>query len=70
MQTTCFSGHHVSKVLELPLPFGGVLILGSLDPCQIGVIKAMPFLTSTFILTSFQVGKLCHSVRAHHDPDY
>ena len=44
------------KYPNSPLPFGGVLILGSLDPPQIGVIKAMPFLTSTFILT--------------HDPDY
>jgi len=46
------------------------LILGSLDPRQIGVINAMPFLTSTLILTCFQAIKLSHSVRAHHDPDY
>jgi DNA replication protein DnaC len=30
------------KYCNSPLPFGGVLILGSLDPRQIGVIKAMP----------------------------
>ena len=46
------------------------MILGSLDPRQIGVINAMPFLTSTLILTCFQAIKLSHLVRAHHDPDY
>ena len=58
------------KARNSPLPFGGLLILGSLDPRQIGVINAMPFLTSTLILTCFQAIKLSHSVRAHHDPDY
>jgi len=53
-----------------PLPFGGVLIIGSLDPRQIGVIKAMPLLTSTLILTCIQAVKLSHSVRAHNDPQY
>ncbi len=57
------------KACNSPLPFGGLLILGSLDPRQIGVINAMPFLTSTLILTCFQAIKLSHSVRAHHDPD-
>jgi hypothetical protein len=46
------------------------LILGSLDPRQIGVIKAMPLLMSTLTLTCFQAVKLCHLVRAFHDPDY
>jgi hypothetical protein len=45
------------------------LILRSLDPRQIGVIKAMPLLMSTLILTCFQAVKLCHLVRAFHDPD-
>jgi hypothetical protein len=53
-----------------PLPFGGVLIIGSLDPRQIGVIKAMPLLTSILILTCIQAVKLSHSVRAHNDPQY
>ena len=53
-----------------PLPFGSVLIIGSLDPCQIGVIKAMPLLTSTLILTCIQAVKLSHSVRAHNDAQY
>jgi hypothetical protein len=39
------------KCYNSPLPFGGLLILGSLDPCRIGVIKAMPLLMSTSILT-------------------
>ncbi len=46
------------------------MILGSLDPRQIGVITAMPLLTSTLILTCFQAVKLCHLVRAFYDPDY
>jgi hypothetical protein len=46
------------------------LILGSLYPRQIGVIKAMLLLTSTLTLTCFQAVKLCHLVRAFHDPDY
>jgi hypothetical protein len=45
------------------------LILG-LDPHQIGIVKAMPLLTSTLILTCFQAIKLCHSARAFHDPEY
>ncbi len=52
------------------LPFGGLLILGSLDPHQIGIIKAMLLLMSTLTLTCFQAVKLCHLVRAFHDPDY
>jgi hypothetical protein len=32
-----------------PLPFGGLLILGSLDTSHVGVIKAMLLLTSTLI---------------------
>ncbi len=58
------------KCYNSPLPFGGLLILGSLDPCRIGVIKAMPLLMSTSILTWFQAVKLCHLVRAFHDPEY
>jgi hypothetical protein len=58
------------KHCDSPLPFGGVLILGSLDLHQIGVIKAVPLLTSTQILTCFQAAKLCHFIRAHHDTQY
>jgi hypothetical protein len=58
------------KCRNSPLPFGGLLILGSLDPRQIGAIKAMPLLMSTLILTFFQAVKLCHLVGAFHDPDY
>jgi hypothetical protein len=58
------------KYRNSPLPFGGLLILGSLDPHQIGVIKATPLLTSTIILTCFQAAKLCHLVRSFHNPEY
>jgi len=58
------------KFRNSPLPFGGLLMLGSLNPRQIGVINAMLLLTSTLTLTCFQAVKLCHSVRAYHDPHY
>ncbi len=58
------------KYHNSPLPFDGLLILGSLDPRQIGVIKAMPLLRFTIILTCFQAVKLCHLVRAFHNPEY
>ncbi len=58
------------KYCNSPLPFGGLLILESLDPRQIGIIKAMLLLTSTIILTCFQAVKLCHLVMAFHNPEY
>ena len=51
-------------------PFGGLCILGSLDNEQTGAIKAMPFLTSSLILTSFVMVELRHSVRAHRDSQF
>jgi hypothetical protein len=58
------------KHRDSSLPYSGVLILGSFDPCQIGVIKAMTLLTSTLIFACFQAFKLFNSVRAHHDTQH
>ena len=49
------------------IPFGGVLILCTMDHCQIQPINQLPLLTSTLILTCFHGIKLKHSVRAHGD---
>ena len=52
------------------IPFGGVLILGTMDHTQIQPINLLPFLTSSLVLTSFVAVKLQHSVRAHGDIDF
>ena len=52
------------------IAFGGVLIIGTMDPTQIQPINQLPFLTSTMVLTCFQAVELIHSVRAHGDPDF
>lgn len=51
-------------------PFGGVLILGSMDHAQIQPIKAMPFLLSSLVITTMDMIELRHSVRASSDPDF
>ena len=58
------------KLRNSQLPFGGLLIIGSMDNSQIQPINQLPFLTSSLVLTSFQAIKLEHSVRAHGDPDF
>ena len=52
------------------IPFGGVLILGTMDHTQLGAIDGWPFLLSSHILTDFLMVRLCHSVRAHRDPAF
>ena len=50
------------KLRNSQLPFGGLLILGSMDNSQIQPINQLPFLTSSLVLTSFQAIELKHSV--------
>ena len=50
------------------IPFGGVLIIGTMGPTQIQPINQLPFLTSTMVLTCFKAIELNHSVRSHGDP--
>lgn len=49
------------------IPFGGVLIFGTFDYCQLGAIDGLPFLLSSHILTDFTLIELRHSVRASKD---
>ncbi|MDB4430362.1 GIY-YIG nuclease family protein [bacterium] len=52
------------------IPFGGILILGTMDPTQIQPINQLPFLTSSLMLTCFLMVELKCSVRAHGDTDF
>ena len=58
------------KVRRTELPFGGVLILGTMDHTQLGAIDGWSFLVSSHILTNFTLVQLSHSVRAHGDPPF
>ena len=55
------------KLRNTTTPFGGVLIIGSMDHAQFSAIEGLPFLLSYHILTSFTLIGLQHSVRAHGD---
>ena len=58
------------KARNTDIPFGGVLIFGSMDHAQLGAIKAWPFLLSSHILTDFNLVALTKSVRASSDLNY
>ena len=50
------------------IPFGGVLLLGTMDHCQLQPINMLPFLMCSLITTSFTMVQLNESVRAATDP--
>ena len=52
------------------IPFGGLLLVGTMDHKQIQPINQLPFLTSSLVLTCFEATELKHSVRAHGDLDF
>lgn len=54
-------------VRQTNVPFGGVLIFGTFDHCQLGAIDGLPFLLSSHIMTDFCLLKMKHSVRAYCD---
>ena len=58
------------KLRRSSLPFGGILIIGTMDHTQTQPINAMPFLMSTLMLTSFTFVKLNESVRASEDAPF
>lgn len=60
----------IRKARNTDIPFGGVLIFGSMDHAQLGAIKAWPFLLSSHILTDFNLVALTKSVRASNDLNY
>ena len=58
------------KLRKSELPFGGVLILGSMDHTQTHPVNATPFLLSSLILTTFTMVQLKESVRAARDAQF
>ena len=58
------------KLRDVTTPFGGVLILGTMDHAQFRAINGLPFLLSTHIMTSFILVGLRHSVCAAGDVDF
>ena len=55
------------KLRKSQMPFGGVLVIGTLDHTQLQPINAIPFLMSSLVLTSFTMVQLKESVRAAED---
>ena len=58
------------KEQNFQIPFGGVLIIGTMDPTQLQPIDKLPFLTSSLMMTCFPMIELQHSVRPHGDIEY
>lgn len=52
------------------IPFSGVMIIGTINPCQLQPTNALPFLASSFMLTYVVMVGLKHSVRAHSHPEF
>ena len=55
------------KVRNSNIYMGGVLIIMTLDPCQIQPDKGRPFMTSVHTISCFKMVNLHHSVRASSD---
>ena len=51
------------KIRNSSLFMGGLLIVGTIDQCQLRPIKGLPFLLSPFVLTTFSMGLLKIYVR-------
>ena len=58
------------KLRNSNIPFGGVLILCTMDHRQFSAINGLPFLLSSHVLTNLVLIGLKHSVRAHGDPAF
>ena len=52
------------------IPFGGLLLVGTMDHKQIQPINQLPFLTPSLVLTCLEAIELKQSVRAHGDLDF
>ena len=52
------------------IPFGGVLIMCTIDHTQLVPVKGKQFLVSYHILSCFKMVILQHSVRACNDPEF
>ncbi|KAL7538852.1 hypothetical protein ACHAXR_012264, partial [Thalassiosira sp. AJA248-18] len=69
-QQLCILDIILRKSRNVDIPFGGVLVIGTMDHTQLGAIEGWPFLLSSHILTDFVMIGLSHSVRAHGDEDF
>ena len=58
------------RLRKSPTPFGGVLVMGTMDHAQLAPVKGLPFLLSSHIMTCFTMVRLSHSVRAHQDAEF
>ena len=58
------------RIRQNSIPFGGVLIICTLDHTQLRPIRGLPFLVSTHILSCFRMTRLQHSVRASSDAEF
>ena len=58
------------RIRGTDIPFGGVLIVFTLDHTQFAAIGDKPFLTSSHIISCFQCVELTNSVRACNDANY
>lgn len=58
------------KLRRSSRPFGGVLVIQTMDPEQLDPVNGLPLLVSSLILTNFILVEMKHSVRAHDDVDF
>ena len=57
----------LSKLRDLPTPFGGLLIMCTMDHAQLSPVKGLSFFLSSHIMTCFTMVILINSVRYHQD---
>ena len=57
-------------VRKCSIIYGGVLIIGTMDHCQLQPINSTPFLLSSHILTTYTFVQLNESVRASSQPEF
>ena len=58
------------RVKDTNIFMGGVLIISTIDHTQLQPVQGRPFLTSSHVITCFQMTMLCTSVRASNDPNF
>lgn len=58
------------RIRQNSIPFGGVLLICTLDHTQLQPVRGKPFLVSTHVLSCFRMSRLQHSVRASNDKDF
>ena len=69
-QDLCVLDIILRKTRDSNRPFGGVVVIGTMDHTQLGAIQGNPFLVSSLILTNFNLVALRQSIRARGDEDF